>query len=93
MNMPILSLDQAGSPDPKRRVRPIPSFMRPQIGDQSVAPYEKRTYTLPGVGSITHFVANDAINGQPGGPNEMFRNLQAARLGLKRYPLSQAVGK
>lgn len=92
MNMPTLTLDQAGSPDPKRRVRPIPSLMSPQIDDQSVAPYQKRTYILPGVGSVTHFVANDTINRQPGGPNDMFRNLQTTRLGLKRYPLTQTIG-
>lgn len=93
MNMPVLTLDQAGQPNPKRRTRPIPSFMSPQFDDPSAAPYQKRIYTLPGVGWITHFVANDAINSQPGGPDEMFRNLQATRLGLKRYPLSAAVGE
>lgn len=58
------------------------------------APYYTRvTYTLNGIGTITHFVANKAATGRPGGPNDLFRQLQLADLGLRRYPLQQSVGQ
>lgn len=94
MDMTSLTLDQAAElSDRKRKTSSNGGVMSPQIDDQSVAPYKKLTYILPGVGSITHFVANKAINSRLNGPNDMFRNLQNTRLGLKRYPMSPAVGK
>ncbi|KAJ5177083.1 uncharacterized protein N7482_002960 [Penicillium canariense] len=65
--------------------------IQPSIDPKSCKPYETRTYVLPGVGSITHFVSNKGINERPGGPHDLFRNLQNVDLGLRRYPLSQAV--
>ncbi|OJJ48222.1 hypothetical protein ASPZODRAFT_140536 [Penicilliopsis zonata CBS 506.65] len=63
----------------------------PLVDDHSVAPYRKLTYLLPGVGSITHFVANRAINRRTNGPDDLFRQLQLLDLGLRRYPLQQSV--
>ncbi|KAJ5833593.1 hypothetical protein N7474_001904 [Penicillium riverlandense] len=63
----------------------------PEIDDESLFPYRKLTYRIRGVGSITHFVANRAINSQYGGPNDMFTALQCGDLGLRRYRLQQSV--
>lgn len=70
-----------------------PKMAIPEIDDESLFPYRKLTYRIRGVGSITHFVANRAINSQYGGPNDMFRTLQTGDLGLRRYRLQQSVGK
>lgn len=56
-------------------------------------PYHKHTYEIPGIGSVTHFLANAGINERPGGPNDLFNILQKEPLGLKRFPLDTAVGK
>lgn len=93
MQMVPIALDQAIKPEIRRRIRSIHDLMSPQVDYHSVAPYITHTYTLPGVGSITHFVANEAITNKPNGPNDMFRKLQSASLGLKRYPLSQTIGE
>lgn len=64
------------------------------VDKASLAPYYTRvTYTLNGVGAITHFVANKAATARPGGPNDLFRQLQVVDVGLRRYPLQQSVGK
>lgn len=64
------------------------------VDKASLAPYYTRvTYTLNGVGTITHFVANKAATARPDGPNDLFRQLQVADVGLRRYPLQQSVGK
>ncbi|KAJ9206360.1 hypothetical protein DTO027B5_717 [Paecilomyces variotii] len=62
------------------------------VDKASLAPYYTRvTYTLNGVGTITHFVANKAATARPNGPNDLFRQLQVADVGLRRYPLQQSV--
>ncbi|KAL1851225.1 hypothetical protein Plec18170_006550 [Paecilomyces lecythidis] len=62
------------------------------VDKASLAPYYTRvTYTLNGVGAITHFVANKAATARPGGPNDLFRQLQVVDVGLRRYPLQQSV--
>lgn len=76
----------------KRTVFFDPKFMTPEIDDSSLHPYRKLTYRLPGVGSVTHFVSNMAINSRANGPNDLFQQLQASDLGLRRYPLQQSVG-
>lgn len=55
--------------------------------------YRKDTFTIERVGSITHYAANNVVNSRPGGPNDLFEELQLADLGLQRYPLQQSVGK
>lgn len=56
-------------------------------------PYHKNIYDIPGIGSVTHFLANAGINERPGGPDDLFDNLQKEPLGLRRFPLGTAVGK
>lgn len=63
------------------------------VVDDSLKPYEVRTYQLPGVGSITHFVSNASINGRENGPDDMFSQLQKLNVGLRRYPLGSAQGE
>ncbi|GKZ58573.1 hypothetical protein AnigIFM49718_004398 [Aspergillus niger] len=66
-------------------------FMVPEIDDVSLYPYRKLTYTIPGVGSIMHLVANREINSRYNGPDELFGQLQCEELGLRRYPLAQSM--
>lgn len=77
----------------KRAFIPDDRFMTPEVDDNSLAPYRRLVYIIPGVGHITHLVSNRDINNRPNGPNTMFTQLQLAELGLQRFPLSNAVGK
>lgn len=70
-----------------------PKFTIPEIDDLSLHPYRKLTYRIKGVGTVTHFVSNKAINSRANGPNDLFQQLQISDLGLRRYPLQQSVGK
>ncbi|KAE8356136.1 2OG-Fe(II) oxygenase superfamily-domain-containing protein, partial [Aspergillus coremiiformis] len=75
----------------KRALIADDKFMTPTVNDVDLAPYRMLVYNLAGVGHITHLVSNREINGRPNGPNAMFQQLQQAKLGLERYPLSQSV--
>ncbi|KAF2134941.1 hypothetical protein P153DRAFT_305883, partial [Dothidotthia symphoricarpi CBS 119687] len=45
-------------------------------------------YTIPGIeGFITHMIANKTINEEPGGPDDMFEDLQKHDIGLRRRAL------
>ncbi|KAI9814327.1 MAG: hypothetical protein M1832_005907 [Thelocarpon impressellum] len=52
--------------------------------------YRIHTFTIPGCGTITHFMANQTVNKRAGGPDDMFVSLQKAPLGLKRFALTNA---
>ncbi|GFF64652.1 hypothetical protein IFM60648_01339 [Aspergillus lentulus] len=84
-------IDDFGLGPNKRACHFDPKFAVPDIDDETLFPYRKLTYRIPGVGSITHFVANRIINSRSGGPNDLFRQLQVADFGLRRYPLQQSV--
>ncbi|RAH46778.1 uncharacterized protein BO95DRAFT_101909 [Aspergillus brunneoviolaceus CBS 621.78] len=75
----------------KRALYFDPKLQLPSVDDSSLYPYRKLVYTLPGVGSVTHLVANRAINTRANGPDDLFRRLQSVDLGLQRYPLQQSV--
>ncbi|PWY80494.1 hypothetical protein BO70DRAFT_406448 [Aspergillus heteromorphus CBS 117.55] len=75
----------------KRALNFSPKFMTPEIDDRSLHPYRKLVYIIPGVGSITHLVSCKSINTRIGGPDDLFKQLQLADLGLQRYPLQQSV--
>ena len=77
----------------KRALSFDPKFMVPEIDDRTLHPYRKLTYMIPEVGSITHLVSNRAINTRPNGPDDLFKQLQGADLGLRRYPLQKSVGE
>ncbi|KAF4763151.1 hypothetical protein HAV15_000337 [Penicillium sp. str.  len=66
-------------------------FSIPEIDDNTFFPYRKLTYKLDGVGTITHFVSNKAINGRANGPDDLFINLQRGDLGLKRFRLQSSL--
>jgi hypothetical protein len=57
--------------------------------------YDVYEYIIPGlgenedVGIIKHFKASGIINGQPDGPNDLFRYMQERDFGLKRHPARQ----
>ncbi|PYH42389.1 uncharacterized protein BP01DRAFT_418022 [Aspergillus saccharolyticus JOP 1030-1] len=75
----------------KRAICFDPKLQMPDIDDTSLHPYRRLVYTLPGVGSVTHLVANRAINTRANGPDDLFKRLQSVELGLQRYPLQQSV--
>ncbi|KAF7587954.1 hypothetical protein BBP40_006493 [Aspergillus hancockii] len=95
LKMPLISLraviDEFELSPIKRSLFFDPKFMTPKVDDTSLFPYRKLTYGIPGVGVITHLVSNRTINSRVTGPNDMFRDLQAADLGLRRFPLQQSV--
>ncbi|KAL3483075.1 2OG-Fe(II) oxygenase superfamily-domain-containing protein [Aspergillus germanicus] len=67
------------------------ALIEPEIDDVYSHPYRRLVFDLPGAGTVTHFVTNREINAKTNGPNDLFIQLQQANLGLRRYPLSQAV--
>jgi hypothetical protein len=47
--------------------------------------YRINWYTLPGIdGFIAHMIANKTVREEPGGPNDMFEELQQTDIGLRR---------
>ncbi|KAJ6002126.1 hypothetical protein N7522_007353 [Penicillium canescens] len=75
----------------KRAILFDKKFKLPAIDDNSMFPYRKLTYTIDGVGSITHYVSNRAINSRENGPDDLFVNLQRGDLGLKRFRLQSSL--
>lgn len=65
--------------------------IQPQV--QFTREYQKFTYEIDQVGTLVHYSANRPVLFQPNGPNELFERLQKIDLGLRRYPLKQAMGK
>lgn len=63
-----------------------------EVDEKSLSPYLLVTYRLGDIGSVTHILAGCDTNFQPGGPNDMFRELQEGELGLERRKLKAAVG-
>ncbi|KAI9715076.1 MAG: hypothetical protein M1812_006194 [Candelaria pacifica] len=55
--------------------------------------YRVHTYTVPECGTIVHFMANKVINEEPGGPDEMWHDMQSADIGLKRRELQNGLLK
>lgn len=86
-------IDDFGLGPNRRACHFDPRYAIPEIDDQTILPYRKLTYKIPGVGCITHFVSTRTINSRSNGPNDLFRQLQVADFGLRRYPLQQSVGK
>jgi hypothetical protein len=66
-----------------------------KFGQKAMGMYDVYEYIIPGegqgeiAGMIRHFAANGIINGQPDGPNDLFRFMQESDFGLKRYPARQ----
>ena len=55
--------------------------------------YRECVYQLGNGLTITHLISNNAINGAPGGPDDLFCQLQTEDLGLERLPMKQSVGQ
>lgn len=64
-----------------------------EVDKESLSPYLLVTYRLGKIGSVTHILAGRDTNCRPGGPDDMFRELQQGELGLERRKLKAAVGK
>jgi hypothetical protein len=66
-----------------------------RIRQQTMGLYDVFEYVIPGlqtdeiIGVIRHFRANGIINAQPGGPNDLFRDMQENDFGLKRHAARQ----
>lgn len=95
LNIVPLSLDEAigpGSPKARRDSSAGSDYLQNKTSNTLHAPYTIHTYEVEGAGYIVHFVANKEINERHGGPNDLFKELQETKLGLRRFPLTQAVG-
>lgn len=55
--------------------------------------WRKATYELFPGNYITHYFANQEINRQPGGANDILEALQGTKMGMKRHPLESSPGK
>lgn len=55
--------------------------------------FRETIYHLGDGVTITHLSSNNAINGAPGGPDDLFLQLQKEHLGLERLPLKQSQGQ
>jgi hypothetical protein len=75
----------------QRAFRPEPKCIVPKR--EVTKAYQKFTYTIDNIGTVTHFSANRDVLNQPNGPNDLFRQLQQVNIGLRRYPLQQSVGE
>lgn len=53
--------------------------------------YRINRYSLPGIsGFVTHMIANRRVVEEPGGPDDMFEELQKVDIGLRRRPLENS---
>ena len=55
--------------------------------------YRECVYQLGGGLAIAHLISNNVINRAPGGPDDLFEQLQTQDLGLERLPMKQSVGQ
>ena len=55
--------------------------------------WRKATYELFPGNYVTHYFANQQINRQPGGADEIFEALQASKMGMKRHALESSPGE
>ncbi|PSN72603.1 hypothetical protein BS50DRAFT_673327 [Corynespora cassiicola Philippines] len=56
--------------------------------------YRIHRYKIPGVdGFVAHMIANQTVVEEPGGPNDMFEELQKINIGLERRRMKTAVAK
>lgn len=95
LDIKLLSLDEAIGSGPAKARRDSSAssgYLQPETSDTLRAPYTIHIYNVADAGYIVHFVANREINERRGGPNDLFKELQETTLGLRRYPLTQAVG-
>ena len=55
--------------------------------------YRECDYQLGDGLIITHLISNNIINSAPGGPDDLFCQLQKEDIGLERLPMKQSVGQ
>ena len=55
--------------------------------------YRECVYQLGDGLTITHLISNNVINSAPGGPDDLFCQLQTDDVGLERLPMKQSVGQ
>ncbi|EFR00651.1 hypothetical protein MGYG_03658 [Nannizzia gypsea CBS 118893] len=84
--LPDLEMSPSG-----HRLPTIPKDISTMPTVQYMKNYRKDTFLLPGAGIVTHFAANRTVNSRPGGPDDLFNQMQQEDLGLRRYPISPCV--
>ena len=55
--------------------------------------WRKATYELSPGNYVTHYHANQPINRQPGGADEMLEALQSTKMGMARHAVKKSAGK
>ncbi|KAE8153545.1 hypothetical protein BDV25DRAFT_168756 [Aspergillus avenaceus] len=88
-NWPLVQLNEVQGQS--RSLHSKRGLIQPEVDTSSTSVYRKRTYTLPNVGTVTHFIACEEVNGRPNGADDIFMQLQQRDLGLKRFELLQSV--
>lgn len=75
-------------------------YVAPEIVSREYASgqYRVRRYEICGnfgqnVGFVEHYVSNEIINSQPGGPNDLFKDMQVTEMHLKKSPVRAAGSK
>ncbi|KAI5291354.1 hypothetical protein KEM54_005207 [Ascosphaera aggregata] len=84
--IPDLEMGAAGHSVPLRLKK---GEIHPKI--EYLKEYRKDTFEIPDMGTITHFASNITINERKDGPNDMFRQIQEANIGLARHPLMMSM--
>ena len=74
---------------------PFDKCMEPVIrtGSDFLGFWRKLEFQVAPGNTITHYLANEVINRQPGGPDSMLARLQGERLGMQRFALGSCAGK
>ena len=54
--------------------------------------WRELTFEISPGNFVTHLIANQVINRQPGGADEMLESLQGEKLGLQRFPMKSCAG-
>lgn len=55
--------------------------------------YRECVYELDHGLTISHLISNNIINNAPGGPDELFCQMQMEDFGLERLPMKSSVGQ
>lgn len=74
---------------------PFDKWSEPVVRTESVfrGYWRKATYELLPGNYVTHYFANQEINRQPGGADDILLALQGAKMGLQRSPLAKCASK
>ena len=74
---------------------PFDKFMEPVVRTESGfhGYWRKLTFEISPGNFISHYLANQIINRQPGGANEILESLQGERLGMQRFRMGSCASR